>query len=148
MMRRNELWTTLIITVSFLTIFCVGCGKKADPRYLHLNYPEAVSDLDVSIDKDGAALEWSIPEERGHAGHVRILKSVLKTDDNNCPDCPRIYIIAGYLPLRDLRLDEKGEFVYLDRNIRRGFLYSYKIVICDSPGICGEESNTADIEIP
>jgi len=60
-MMRNSLWTVLIVAVSFLTILSTGCGKKADPRYLHVNYPEAVSDLDVSIDKDGAVLKWSIP---------------------------------------------------------------------------------------
>ncbi|MBW2630426.1 MAG: hypothetical protein JRC90_01455 [Deltaproteobacteria bacterium] len=148
MMKRNNLWAILIMTAFFLSIFCSGCGKKADPRYLHVNYPETVSDLDVSIDKDGAVLKWSIPGERGHADHVRILKSALKADDNSCPHCPRIYVIVGYFPLRDLRLDEKGRFVYLERNIRKGFLYSYRVVICDSTGMCGGESNTAQIEIP
>lgn len=148
MMRRNTLWATLIIAVFFLIIFCVGCGKKANPRYVHVNYPETVSDLDVSIDKDGAVLKWSISGEPEYAGHVKVLKSALKSNGSDCPDCPRIYVIAGYLPLRDLSPDEKGWFVYLDRNIRRGFLYSYRVVICDSHGMCGEESNTAKIEIP
>ena len=149
MMRKNELWAILIMAAFFLAIFCVGCGKKADPRYPHVDYPGEVSDLEVSIDTKGrTVLRWSIPGERGYAGHVRILKSALKADNNSCPDCPRIYAIAGYLPLRDLRLDEKGRFIYLDRNIRRGFLYSYRIVICDSPDMCGEESNAAQIEIP
>ena len=146
MMKRNRLWVTLIIVVSFLAILCIGCGKKADPRYLHANYPGEVSDLNVSVDKEGGTvLEWSVPGKRGHAEHVKILKSTLKTDGSYCPDCPRIYVIAGYLPLRDLSLDEKGRFVYLDRNIRRGFLYSYRVVICNSSGMCGGESNTAKV---
>ncbi|MBW2558053.1 MAG: hypothetical protein JRD69_04345 [Deltaproteobacteria bacterium] len=149
MMKSDKLWAILIIAAFFLSIFCAGCGKKADPRYLHVNYPEPVSDLDVSIDKDGrAVLKWCIPGEPGHAGHVKILKSALKADDSSCPDCPRIYAIAGDLSLRDLRLDEKGQFVYLDRNIRRGFFYSYRVVICDSSGMCGGESNTSRIEMP
>ncbi len=90
MMRRNKIWTALIIAVFFLTIFCIGCGKKADPRYVHVNYPETVSDLEVSIDKDGTVLKWSISGERGYAGRVKILKSVLKSDGSDCPDCPRI----------------------------------------------------------
>jgi hypothetical protein len=149
MMKRNTLWASLIMTAFFLSIFCSGCGKKADPRYLHVNYPAEVSDLKVSIDKEGrTVLEWSVPKERGYAGKVRILKSALKKDGSNCPDCPRIYVIVGHFPLRDLRLDEKGRFVYLDRNIRKGFFYSYRVVICDSHGMCGEESNTAQIAIP
>ncbi|MCD6486916.1 MAG: hypothetical protein J7K35_06295 [Syntrophobacterales bacterium] len=148
MMKRDSLWIILIITVFSLAVFCSGCGKKADPRYLNINYPEPVSDLDVSIDKDGIVLKWSIPGERVYAGHVRILKSALRTDDDNCPDCPRIYVIAGDLPLRDLRRDEKRKFIYLDRSIRRGFSYAYRIMICDSSDMCGEESNTARVEIP
>jgi len=147
-MMRNSLWTVLIVAVSFLTILSTGCGKKADPRYLHVNYPEAVSDLDVSIDKDGAVLKWSIPGERGRAEHVRILKSALKVNGDNCLNCPRIYAIAEYLPLRDLKLDDEGRFVYLDRNIRSGFSYSYRVVICDSSDMCGDESNTARLDSP
>jgi len=147
-MKRDKLLAILVVVAFFLTIFCLGCGKKADPRYLHVNYPGEVSDLDVSIDKDGAALKWSIPGERGCAGYVRILKSALKTDDSYCPNCPRIYVIAGEFPLRDLRMDEKGRFVYLDRNTRSGFLYSYRVVLCDSSGMCGGQSNAAQVEIP
>ncbi|MBW2544335.1 MAG: hypothetical protein JRD43_02445 [Deltaproteobacteria bacterium] len=146
MMKRDKLWAILIVAAFFLSIFCAGCGKKADPRYPHVDYPGEISDLKVSIDKEGrAVLEWSVPVERGDAGHVKILKSALKTDGTDCPDCPRIYVITGYLPLRDLSLDEKGRFMYLDRNIRRGFLYSYRVVICNSSGMCGGESNTAKV---
>ncbi|MEA1971509.1 MAG: hypothetical protein U9N37_07840 [Thermodesulfobacteriota bacterium] len=149
MMKRNTLWAILIMTAFFLSIFCSGCGKKADPRYPYVDYPGEVSDLKASIDKEGrVVLEWGVPGEIGHAWHVKILKSALKTDGTDCPDCPRIYVIAGYLPLRDLRLDEKRRFMYLDRNIRRGFLYSYRVVICNSSGMRGGESNTAQIEIP
>jgi len=146
-MRKNRVWTTLIISVSLAVIFCAGCGKKADPRFPSARCPGTVTDLDVSVVEGGAALKWSVPGGHGE-GYAMILKSALKSEDNNCPTCPRIYTIAGYVQLRDLKMDEEKRFIYLDRNIRRGFHYCYRIVICDSSDVCGERSNTAQIEIP
>ncbi len=147
-MRMYRVRTILIISVSFIVIFCAGCGKKADPHYSSPDYPGPVSDLDVSVVKDGAALKWSVPAQYGDRGYVKILKSALKSGDNRCPHCPRIYTIAGYIQLRDLKMDEKKRFIYLDRNIRKGFHYSYRVVICDSRDDCGEKSNPAQMEIP
>ncbi|MBN2539232.1 MAG: hypothetical protein JXB09_04215 [Deltaproteobacteria bacterium] len=145
-MKNDTVWAILMLLVFSLSIISTGCGKKADPRYPDVDYPGEVSDLKVFIDtKDRAVLEWSVPKELGYAGHVRILKSALKTESDDCPDCPRIYAIVGYLPLDDLKQGAKGRFVYLDRNIRRGFLYSYRVILCNSSGMCGEQSNMATV---
>ncbi|HOO91390.1 MAG TPA: hypothetical protein PLA74_11260 [Syntrophales bacterium] len=145
-MNRGLQWTILMLAVFYFSVFSVGCGKKADPRYPDMYYPGEVSDLTVSIDtEDRAVLKWSASQEHGDGWNVKILKSALKTESDDCPGCPRIFVIAAYLPLDDLNKDEKGRFVYLDRNIRRGFLYSYRIVLCNSSGMCGGESNTANV---
>lgn len=148
MIRGNKVAISFVIAVFSLALLCAGCGKKADPRYPHDSYPEKVSDLTVSVDKGGAVLEWGIPGRWDRAGHVRIFRSALKTDGGECPTCPRIYAIVEYLPLRDARVKETGRFRYVDRTIRRGFSYSYRLVICTSSGTCGERSDTAEIVIP
>jgi hypothetical protein len=131
-----------------MVLLCVGCGKKADPRYPHYSYPEKVSDLTVAIDEGKALLEWSIPGRWDRAGKARILRSALEEGSKDCPNCPRIYAIVEYLPLREARSKEEGRFRYVDTKIRRGFSYSYRVVICASSDICGEESNTAEIVAP
>jgi len=145
MIKRNRLWIVFGVAAFSLALLCAGCGKKADPRYPDVGYPGEVSDLKVSIDDGKAVLEWSVPGEWGRTGHVRIFRSALKTNGADCPNCPRVYAIVEYLPLGDLPLSEKGRFRYLDRNIRKGFSYSYRVVICSSSGMCGGESNTAEI---
>ena len=57
MVKRNTLLVILILAAFSLSIFCAGCGKKADPRYPDVGYPGVVSYLKVSIDtKDRAVL--------------------------------------------------------------------------------------------
>ena len=148
MTKRNRLWIVFGVATFSLALLCAGCGKKADPRYPHDNYPERVSNLEVSIDGGKAALEWGIPGQWDRAGQVRIFRSALKVNGTDCSNCPRIYAVVEYLPLRDARSKEEGRFRYVDGNIRRGFSYSYRLVICTSSGTCGEESNTAEIVIP
>ncbi|TFG91941.1 MAG: hypothetical protein E4H15_04800 [Syntrophobacterales bacterium] len=148
MTKRNRLWMVFGIAAFSLVLLCTGCGKKGDPRYPHDSYPEKVSNLEVSIDGEGAALEWSVPGQWDRAGHVRIFRSALKVEGSDCLNCPRIYAIVEYLPLRNARSKEEGRFRYVDRNIRKGFSYSYRLVICNSSGTCGEESNTVEMAIP
>ncbi len=149
MIKGNKVSISFLIAVFSLALLCAGCGKKADPRYPLDSYPEKVSGLEVSIDGGRAVLGWGIPGQWDRVGHVRIFRSALKTDGGDCPNCPRIYAVVEYLPLRDARSKgEEGRFSYVDRNIRRGFSYAYRVVICTSSGTCGEESNTAEIAIP
>lgn len=148
MIQRNRGWRFLISAILFMALLCAGCGKKADPRYPHASYPEKVSDLAVSVDGGKAILEWGIPGEWDRAGEARIFRSALQKGGSDCPNCPRIYAIVKYLPLRDARAEEGERFRYVDTTIRRGFSYSYRVVICTSSDICGEESNTVEIDIP
>ncbi|MDD5724200.1 MAG: hypothetical protein PHY29_10760 [Syntrophales bacterium] len=148
MIKRNRLWIVFGAATFSLALLCSGCGKKADPRYPRDSYPEKVSNLEVSINGGRTVLEWGIPGQWDRAGQVRIFRSALKVDGGDCPNCPRIYAAVEYLPLRDARSKEAGRFRYVDKNIRRGLSYSYRLVICTSSGICGEESNTAEIDIP
>ena len=149
MTGKNGLWKAILMTAIFFTaVCCAGCGKKADPCYPFTDYPEAVSNLEVSLDKENVVLKWNIPEDLDYKGHVRILKSVVEPDDDVCPDCPHTYVVAGHIPLRDSRRDDQKKFVYLDRDIKSGFSYFYRVVICDSQDRCGEESNTVWIGIP
>ena len=147
MIQRNRGWGLLISAILFMALLCAGCGKKADPRYPDYDYPAKVTDLAVSVDEGKAVLEWGIPGQWERTGYVRIFRSALKTDGGGCPGCPRIYAILEYLRLRDVRSKEGEKFRYVDRNIREGFSYSYRVVICNPSGTCGDQSNTADIEV-
>lgn len=148
MMRGRRISISCIIAISSLALLCAGCGKKGDPQYPEHRYPVKVEDLAVSSDAGKTILKWTIPGQWDRAGYARIFRSALKINGGKCPECPRIYTVLEYLPLRDARSEEEQVFRYVDHTIRPGFFYSYRLVVCPSSGICGERSNTADIEIP
>ncbi len=124
-----------------------GCGKKADPRYSLEVYPDKVSNLMVSAESDRIILKWDMPNDWDRSAQVRVLRSALKLGGIECKNCPRIYALLQSIPLRDARSKEAGKFFYVDRNIREGFSYSYRVVICTYSGVCGEESNASEISV-
>ena len=147
MMRGKRISIYCIMVICFLALLCAGCGKKGDPRYPKHRYPVKVDDLAVSSDAGTIVLKWTIPGQWDRGGYARIFRSALKTNGEKCPECPRIYTVLEYLPLRDTRSEEET-FTYVDPHVRPGFFYAYRVVICTSSGNCGERSNTAAIEIP
>lgn len=148
MIKGNKVAISFVLAVFSLALLCAGCGKKADPRYPIDSYPGKVSDLAVSIEEGKAVLQWGVPVQRDRAGQVRVSRSALKTDGSDCPTCPRVYAVVDRLPLRDARAAEEGRFRYVDGKIREGFSYSYRVAVCTPSGVCGEESNTAEITVP
>lgn len=148
MIKRKRWWIICGAALLSLALVSTGCGKKADPRYRPDTLPGKISNLTVSVDDGKAILEWSIPDQRERAPYVRIFRSALKRSGGDCPGCPRIYAILDYLPLRDALSTEEGKCRYVDGTIRRGFIYSYRLVLCTSSDTCGEQSNTAEVVIP
>ena len=131
-------------------VFCLGCGKKADPRCPHISYPAAVSDLSVSSDEHGVTLRWSIPGKDADIDHIRILRSELDIDGGDCSGCPRDYSLIAKPSPGDPRLIREGKrkITYLDTGVKSGNLYSYKVLICNSSGVCSAGSNIAEIKFP
>jgi hypothetical protein len=145
--RKNSCRFFIIIAVCTLLLAFSGCGKKADPRFSGPSLPGVVSNLSASPEGNSVKLSWSMPVKGADSDRVRLLRNGTSLDENECPGCPRAYTLMAELSFQDSRLvrDGKGNFTYLDSSVNKGFQYFYKIVICSSSAVCGEESNVADI---
>ena len=149
--KNNILHIALLITTVFsLVVFCLSCGKKADPLCPHISYPAAVSDLNAIIKEGNIELGWTVEEKDTDGLRLRISKSELETERDDCPGCPRRYLLIAKLSFRDPKLRWAGEnrVTYLDTGVRGGYLYSYKILICNASGVCSNESNVAEVKLP
>ncbi|MBN2569462.1 MAG: hypothetical protein JXB42_08555 [Deltaproteobacteria bacterium] len=142
---RRIVLIALIPAFFFITS---GCGKKGDPIYREAVYPAAVSDLSASLKGKGIELCWNLPDESGGIRLVRILKGETKLDSDFCDTCPRNFYIMGEFSTKDPLLSKRNgfEFGYRDKDIREGFLYSYRVLLCASSGACSGESNLAEVK--
>lgn len=149
--ENNILHIVVLMTVIFfLTVFCLSCGKKADPRCPHISCSAAISDLSASPDDHGVRLTWSLPGKDIDIDHISIFRSELDIDGGGCPGCPRKYSLIAKLSPGDPKLMREGEkrIMYHDTDVKRGNLYSYKVSICILSGVCSAESNVAEIKVP
>lgn len=139
-MIRRLLVITLVLCAAF-----AACGKKAPPRPSYFVIPQ-VSDLAAVASGKAVTLSWKLPDAKADVARTRVYRSELQTESGFCPGCPRNFeLIAELLPV-DLK-PENGLAKFTDYNVKVGFLYSYKLALCSSAGICGEESNTAETRI-
>lgn len=146
--KKNKLALALMMTVVFfLAALISGCGKRGDPVPPKITTLKAVSNLKGMIVNGGIALSWSIPEKSVDVDGFKIYRNELKIDGNGCPGCPREYSLIADLSCCDPKLVRDGEkkISYLDTDVKIGYLYSYKVVTCNSSGYCGGESNIAEI---
>lgn len=135
----------LVPLLVLLAVFSFGaCGRKAPPSPSHLAIPQ-ISDLRARAESNSIVLTWTAPDPRADVAGTRVLRSVLQVP-GDCPGCPKTFeAVADLLP-GDIKL-EKGLASFVDYNVKSGFLYSYRLVLCDSFGMCGAESNTAETRI-
>lgn len=128
-----------------LAVLSLGaCGRKAPPVPPHFVI-HRISDLQTAVAGNDVILTWTAPDPKTDAARTRVLKSTLQVP-GDCPGCPRNFeVLADLLP-GDIKR-ENGLAKFIDYNIKSGFLYSYKLVVCDSSGLCGEESNMAEARL-
>jgi len=137
----------VLCALMLVLVFSVmSCGKKGDPIYPRVVYPDAVSDLGVTLRDGGMELAWTLPTEGGEIARVRIFKSEVSLGGTFCATCPRTYTLAGEFSYADPILSKQGDGTmgYRDGEIRTGHLYSYRVQLCTSPDVCSEESNVAE----
>ncbi len=121
-----------------------ACGRKAPPVPPHLIIPR-VADLQARVAGNTIALTWTAPDPRADVARTRVLRSSIEAP-GDCPGCPRNYAIIADLFPGDIK-PENGLANFIDYNVKSGFLYSYKLALCDSAGLCGEESNISEARI-
>ena len=136
------------MAVIVAVFFLCGCGKKGDPMPKQLVLPPAVSDLGVSLSPAGNRLTWTLPDvDIYKIVRIRIMRSELRIAGESCPGCRREFVVVAEPRPRDLSR-EKGSWhvEYVDTKVKPGILYTYAIILCDTYGYCGRESNRGEIK--
>jgi hypothetical protein len=125
-----------------------GCGKKGDPLPPDVVLPKAAYDLRVEKASGGVRVTWTLPEGERDLGRVVIQRSEFETLLDRCPDCPQDFRSLADLRENDPRLIRAGERTqaYLDRDVRAGRLYLYRVLVCTGSGACSDPSPPADMK--
>ena len=149
MTRILRLMIALLCSILVLGGLLCGCGKKGDPRPSGVAPPNPISDLKATLADYGVVLRWTIPEAKGGIQRYKIERSELLLKGATCPDCPLEYAVLADIASNDRKLAKEGENValYLDSGIKAGYFYTYRVVTCDSSGICSRASNLGEVVV-
>jgi len=124
-----------------LTAFA-GCGKKGPPLPPIISVPGAVQSFDVEGREEGLLLSWQIPERnRADLAGFRLHR---QSEAQGCTVCP-----ARFPVYKDIDIDLpqgaklENDFLYMiDREVKEGFTYRYKVVPYSRSGYPGPFSGT------
>lgn len=139
--------------VFFLAVYSIaaiqGCGKKANPVPPQYVPPPVVSDLKAVYASGSVVLTWKVPTKTEEVVKVRISRSELEVEGEQCPGCPRQFILIADFASGDPKYFLGGHtgFRYIDTGLKAGRLYTYKVILCDAYGNCGGESNPAELKV-
>jgi hypothetical protein len=144
---------TGIIFISVLVALTPGCGRKLFPKPSGGETPPQVGDLHPQVTSQGVDISWQAPTG-GSAKDIRysILRSEMKWESRNCPDCP------GISEQREIRfLDAASaenavspsdhKIHWLDSNTPLYHAYRYQVVVQNASGATVSLSNVATAKI-
>ena len=142
MKKTSVKYSTFACLISLILI--TGCGLKGNPSAL-----PAISDnrqiirnmKAVDLD-DAVVLKWDFRDKDGRVNYISIEKSEVGSAGNECQDCPRSFESIAQVPIKGIRLENKGyaALSFTDKKVMRGKIYNYRLMLCDDSGICLEES--------
>jgi fibronectin type 3 domain-containing protein len=139
-----------------LLILWVGCGKKAPPVSLDRIVPKVVNDLDASVREGRVILRWSLPHENTDGSKLVDLQGfkVLREsfEGEECKGCPeRLAPIAEVdLASREQYVIEADRLFWVDKGLRAGRTYRYRVLAFNRRGHFSQGSNRVEVlwEVP
>jgi hypothetical protein len=139
---QNSYRFTGLTGILFICVLVVtsGCGRKLFPKPSGGEATPQVHDLQAQITTHGVDLSWQAPAS-GSAKDVRysILKSEMKWDNRNCPDCPGASE-QQEVQFLDAASSEKAvspsdhRIHWVDANTALHRAYRYQIAVQDANG--------------
>lgn len=135
-----------------LSIFLlwVACGRKGPPISLDRIVPEIIADLQASVRKGRVILQWSVPRENTDESDLvdlagfKVLRGYL---DEECPGCPdRLEVIAEIgLVSGENHWVEANRVFWVDKGLRPGKRYLYRVLAMNRRGHFSQESNRVEV---
>jgi hypothetical protein len=148
-MRQGRRRDLIVVVLAFVVLgLAAGCGKKDDPLPPDIKMPDAIQNLTIRKAGEAIRLTWEMEGKGRPIKEVRIRRSDLETLRGDCPGCPRDYKEIVSLLVEDPLLvkESPGRFRYDDFKVKTGWLYTYRVIVCDVKGYCSEPSEPAELK--
>ncbi|MEI7590775.1 MAG: hypothetical protein WCJ49_05635 [Deltaproteobacteria bacterium] len=135
----------LLLLPLVVILFVTACGKKVDPRP---KVRQVAMNLSTTYAGNETALCWSYTDTTMNIDTVTIMRSAFRTEFSQCADCPKNFVVVKTFKKADLALAKQATngWCYHDSDVKHGFLYTYKLSLCDEKGNCITPATTTEIK--
>ena len=140
---KNSVFVCLV-----LLFVIIGCGLKSNPQAMRSipDYRLIVKDMQAIPGDDAVMLKWNFQDRDGKINYINIEKSEVGSAGNECKDCPRTFDRINLMQIKGIILDNKVPSIlsYTDKEVVKGKIYNYRLILCDDAGVC-QEASAAEI---
>jgi len=134
-----------------LFILWAGCGKKGPPVSLDRIVPKAITDLEASVREERVILQWSLPQENMDGSKLvdllgfKVLRGSF--DGEECKGCPERLVPIAEVDLASGEgyLTKDDRVFWVDKGLRAGRTYGYRVLAFNRRGHFSQESNKVEV---
>jgi len=135
----------------FLAILAVGCGVKTSLTPPDVLVAKAIKDLQGTVKEETFELTWSVPKANANGStpvdlvQFRVLR---REETGGCPECPGEFKVRAELDLGTPKgyVLEKNTATWVDKDLKEGVIYMYKIIGVNHWGYPSDPSNEVMIK--
>jgi hypothetical protein len=130
-----------------LTILTASCGLKGNPvPYSNITHNKPQVERIAAVPTaDAVVLNWNFRDGSGLFQYIYIERSEIGSPGNECRDCPLTFERAGQIAGKEMTpAERKTTYTFVDKQVIRGKIYTYRLKICGNNGNCSE---SAPVEI-
>lgn len=146
-MKRAKGKNSVFVCLMLLFVI-IGCGLKSNPQAMRSipDYRLIVKDMQAIPGDDAVMLKWNFQDRDGKINYINIEKSEVGSAGNECKDCPRTFDRINQMQIKGIILDNKVPSIlsYTDKEVVKGKIYNYRLILCDDAGVC-QEASAAEI---
>ena len=146
-MKRAKGKNSVFVCLMLLFVI-IGCGLKSNPQATRStpDYRLIVKDMQAIPGDDAVMLKWNFQDRDGKINYINIEKSEVGSAGNECKDCPRTFDRINQMQIKGIILDNKVPSIlsYTDKEVVKGKIYNYRLILCDDAGVC-QEASAAEI---
>jgi hypothetical protein len=136
-----------------LAILAAACGVKTALIPPDVLVPKAIKDLQGTVKEDTFELTWSVPKANAKGTEpvdlvqFRVLR---REETGGCVECPGEFKVVAELDFKNPKgyVLEKNTAIWVDKDLKDGVIYMYKVVSINHWGYPSAPSNEVMIKWP
>jgi len=144
MKKMFPIWFSLIILV-------LGCGVKTDLVPPDVLVAKAITNLHGTVKEDTFELTWTVPKANTNGStpvDLVTFRVLRREETGGCPECPGEFKKRAELDLKNPKgySLEKNAATWVDKDLKEGVIYMYKVVGVNHWGYPSAPSNEVMIK--